>query len=138
MLLNDPVTNPLSLSPGAGTSSWFCASNGATRLAATEAATRYSRLKDQIPHDRSIFTKHLSGNESFCALECDADSACVGFTTAGEQCWMYNHVTCLIFSKAADFMQKPGTPQLYARTADQAPAGGNAAANSSMLHGALD
>lgn len=151
--VNTTTNHLLSLAPGAGTTTWFCA-NGEGHKANVEevrthaskhssigiVATAFTRLEAQIPLDRNNFTSHVVGNTSACEAACSTDTDCIGFTQPPQpgQCWLYGHVEFLVGSTQADFYQKPGTSQLYTRVADQAPAGGNAAANSSMMHGGLN
>ena len=152
--VNTTINHLLSLAPGAGTTKWFCANveshKANVEVVRTHASKRsgidvmmpttFTRLKDQIPSDRNNFTSHMVGNTSACEAACSIDSDCIGFTKPQQlgQCWLYRHVDFLAGSTQADFYQKPGTPQLYTRTTDQAPVGGNAAANSSMTHGAMN
>ena len=136
--VNTTVSHPLSLAPGAGTTTWFCANSDSPSL--NWAATAFTRLKDQIPLARNNFTSHVVGNASACEATCRAHNGCVGFTMPEQpgQCWLYDRVEYLVSSPQADFYQKPGTPQLYTRALGQAPVGGNDKANSSMAHGDLN
>ena len=137
--VNTTVSHPLSMAPGAGTTTWFCANSESQRLSADRAPTTFARLKDQIPLARNNFTLHVVGNASACEAAC-VHSGCIGFTMPEQpgQCWLYGHVEFLVSSPQADFYQNPGTAQLYTRAFGQAPVGGNAEANSSIAHGALN
>eukprot|EP01043_Picozoa_sp_COSAG02_P052881 COSAG02_NODE_5766_length_4055_cov_2.385996_1_plen_421_part_00 len=138
--VNTTINHSLSLAPGAGTTTWFCANGEGHKENVEELAAKFTRLRDQIPLDRNNFTSHVVGNSSACEAACSTDSDCIGFTQPSQrgQCWLYGHVQFLVGSTQADFYQKSGTSQLYRRADDQAPVGGNAAANSSMMHGALN